>query len=58
MLVGIVNREDPDLKKQSDPGLCCLSRPFGKQVVFKILEHLLLLLHLPHTGLQDLFFLF
>ena len=28
------------LKKQSDLGLCCLLRPFGRQLVFKILEHL------------------
>ena len=32
-LVSMVNREDPDQtasKKQSDLGLCCLSRPFGQ----------------------------
>ena len=32
MLVRIANRNDPEqtasLKKQSDLGLCCLSRPF------------------------------
>ena len=31
MLVGIANREDSDLKMQSDLDLC-LSRPFGRQV--------------------------
>ena len=40
MLVGIVNREDPD-KTASDQGLPCLSRPrFGRQLVFDILENL------------------
>ena len=30
MLVKIANREDPDLlQKQSDLGLCCLSRPLA-----------------------------
>ena len=28
------------LQKQSDLGLHCFSRPFGRQLVFKILEHL------------------
>ena len=28
MHVRIANRKDPDQKKQSDLGLCCLSRPF------------------------------
>ena len=38
MFVRIANREDPD---QTDPGLHCLSRLFGRQLVFKILEPLL-----------------
>ena len=38
MLVIIANREDPE---QSDLGLRCLSIGlFGRQLVFKILEHL------------------
>ena len=54
MLVCIANREDPDhtasektlirllFQKQSDLGLHCLSEPFfSRQLVFKILEHLL-----------------
>ena len=27
-------------QKQSDQGLCCLSMPFYRQLVFEILEHL------------------
>ena len=30
MLIRIANREDPD-QKQSDLGLCCLSRPFWQE---------------------------
>ena len=30
IFVWITNREDPDLQKQSDLGLHCLSRPFGQ----------------------------
>ena len=37
MLVRKANREDPS---QSDLGLRCLSRFFGRQLVFEILEHL------------------
>ena len=44
MLVRRANREGPDqtasLEKQSDLGLSCLSRYFGRQLVFEILEHL------------------
>ena len=48
MLVRIANRENPYkiasseavLKKQSALGLHCLSSLFGRQLVFKILEHL------------------
>ena len=42
MLVRIANREDPDQMKQSDLGLptICLGL-FGRQLVFKILDHLL-----------------
>ena len=40
MLVRIANREDPDQTKQSDLSLHCLSRPFGRQLLLKILEHL------------------
>ena len=29
------------LQKQSDLGLCCLSRPFGQETIVEILEHLL-----------------
>ena len=35
MLVRIANREDPDqtaLQKQSDLGLCCLSKPFSQAI--------------------------
>ena len=40
MLVRIANREDPDQTKQFDLSLHCLSRPFGRQLLLKILEHL------------------
>ena len=43
MLVRVANREDPDqtvLKKQSDLGLPCLSRPFWQAISVQILEHL------------------
>ena len=40
MLVRITNREESDLKKQSDLSLPCLSRPLCRQLVFEILEHL------------------
>ena len=41
MLVRIANREDIDLTaSQSDLGLLYLSTPFGRQLVFEILEHL------------------
>ena len=40
MLVRIANREDPDKTTSSDLGLHCLSGIFGRQLVFKILEHL------------------
>ena len=43
LLVRIANREDLIqllLQKQFDLGLCCFSRLFGRQLVFKILEHL------------------
>ena len=36
----IANREDPDQTASPDLGLCCLSRPFGRQQVFEILEYL------------------
>ena len=36
------------LQKQSDLGLHCLSRPFGRQIVFKILEHLLYAIYATH----------
>ena len=36
----LANITYPDLKKQSDQGLCCLSRSFWQQLVFKILENL------------------
>ena len=39
MLVRIANREDPN-QTALDLGLCCLSRPFWQQLLFKILEHL------------------
>ena len=45
LFVRIANREDPDqtvLKKQSDLGLHCLSRPFCRQIMFEIIECLLL----------------
>ena len=38
MLVKIANREDPD--QQSALHLRCFSWPYGRQLVFKILEHL------------------
>ena len=38
MLVRIANREDPDQTASSDQP--CLSRPFGMQLLFEILEHL------------------
>ena len=37
MFIRIENREDPD---QTDLVLQCLSKLFGKKLVFKILEHL------------------
>ena len=40
MLVRKANREDPDQTKQSDLSLHCLSRPFGRQLLLEILEHL------------------
>ena len=40
MFVSKVNGEDPDLKKQSDLSLPCLSRPFARQLVFGNLEQL------------------
>ena len=39
MLVRITNSEDTD-QTASDLGLHCLSRPFGMQLVFEILDHL------------------
>ena len=39
MLVRVANREVPDLKKQSDLGLHCLSRHFW-QAMFNILKTL------------------
>ena len=47
MLVKIANRKDPDQtvlpQKQSDLGLCCLSRRFWQATsVFEILEYLLI----------------
>ena len=35
--VRIANREDPDqtASKESDPGLCCLSRPFSQVTSFQ-----------------------
>ena len=41
MLVRMANREDPDETASSDLGLSCLSRPFSRKLVFKILDHLL-----------------
>ena len=44
MLDRIENREDPDQtasKKQSDLGLHCWLSIFGRQLVLKMLEHLL-----------------
>ena len=39
MLVRIANREDPDqTAEQSDLGLPCLSRHFGRKILFEILE--------------------
>ena len=43
MLVRITNREDPDqtaYSEQSDLGLCRLSRPLCRQLLFEILERL------------------
>ena len=44
MLVRIANRKDP-IEQQSDLGLCCLSRPFGEQLVCQILEYIYSTLH-------------
>ena len=40
MLVQKANRETFSDQKQSDLGLHCLSKHFGRQLVFEILEHL------------------
>ena len=39
MLVGIANREEPDQTASSEVCAACLGL-FGRQLVFKILEHL------------------
>ena len=48
MLVRIAHREDPDQTTSTEMGLHCLSGIFGKQLAFKILDHLpVVLKHKP-----------